>query len=121
MKTTHILPALAIILVAAISACTGGTMTDSKRAFLRDAAINRIAAFNAAGIQILELDPVQLLILDTACFAATTFAVLNAGDATADMDLPKSIVDTCSVIMILAAGDNPVPVPMGVPIPEPVT
>lgn len=102
-----------------LTACaTGGSMTPAQQDFLRDAAINRIAAFNRAGIQLVELTPVQLLALDTACFTATAIAVFR-DDSTdgSEMVLPRQIALTCEVIMAFAAGD---PVTIEEKIVEPV-
>lgn len=106
-----LLAALAVTAALVLGACVeGGSLSPAQSEFLRDAAINRIAAFNDAGIQIVELDDKQLLLLDTACFAATTIAVFRADPEDTDMVLPQAIVDTCAVLMKLAAGDDPEPV-----------
>ena len=106
MKTTVIASIMATLMI--LGACTegGGSLSPAQTEFLRDAAINRIDAFNAAGIQIVELTPVQLLALDTACFTATTIAVLRADPEATEMVLPKAITDVCTVVMRLAAGDT---------------
>lgn len=89
-----------------LAACTGGSMTPAQSNFLRDAAVNRIAAFNQAGVQLVELSPVQLLALDTACFTATAIAVFRDDSVDgSEMVLPQQITDICTVIMAFAAGD----------------
>jgi hypothetical protein len=99
----------ALALIAFLGGCTGGSLTPEQSDFLRQSAINRIAAFNAAGIQIVELTPVQLLVLDTACFTAITVATLRADDVGPEpMALPRNVERACTVIMKVAAGDAPV-------------
>lgn len=93
------LAGMAMLLGACVS---GGELTPAQSDFLRDAAINRIAAFNAAGIQIVELTPLQLLALDTACFAATAAALFAVDENGEPRVAPVHIQKTCAVIMAAA-------------------
>ncbi len=102
MKTSSF--TVSLLLVAFLGGCAGGSLTATQSDFLRDSAISRIEAFNAAGLDPLQLDPLQLLALDTACFAATTIAALRSeGVEPEDMARARRIRNACSVIQVAAA------------------
>ena len=57
-----------------------------------------MAAFNAAGIEVIELDPLELLLLDTACIA-----LIGAGDVFEGGLTGADYADVCAVVAAIAA------------------
>ncbi len=83
-----------------VMACTGTVEEkDTKRRLALAIAMDRIEAFNAMGIDPVQLDYRQLVILDTACIVAT----LGAIEYGLDESVVLAISSTCAVIQAAAA------------------
>ena len=100
---------LGVAVIAIVAGCIG---TPEEKAAKRDLAVqfaaSRIVAFNDAGIDPVQLDAKQLLILDTLCLTAL-FGGIEAG---LDADTMQMLAETCALIQKAAA-----PAPLTAPAP----
>ncbi len=106
----------AVAVLTVVSGCTGTPdERASKRAELRNIAIERIEAFNRLGVDPIQLQPWQLLALDTACVMVTSLVTVI--DSTVE-DAPENVLAACEAIMLAAAparDSGIVPVPVAKP------
>ncbi len=91
---------MSLALVALVIGCTGTPEEiAAKRALVVDLAVDRIERFNAMGVDPIQLDPVKLLMLDTACVVA----MIGGIEFGLEEEKLKTISAACDVIQKAAA------------------
>ena len=117
MKKFLIVPILAIGLTLSACAKTTADMTPEqiaaeearaaeKRQLVVELAIQRIDAFNAMGVDPIQLEPVYLLALDTACVTIQAFGI----EVGLTDDTIKNVGVACTAIQKAAAKGTTTPV-----------
>jgi len=99
----------------ALSACSGWAPSADRSAILRTAAIEQIAALNAAGIDPVQLSPERQALAASSCAMATTLMTVYRGDIP---DAPDMVRDYCAVLLKVTSSAAPSEAPAPVERPD---